>query len=341
MRGVSDVIPVNAKTALGCVLPAAGGPWTGRSSYHIGRRLWSFLLLSFIFPFSFVAASANPEISTSEDQTTVIVNDAPEQEVIVIGKSVIVNKRAKGVLAIGGDIVVEGRVEGDVATVGGNVIQKESAYIGGDIIVFGGSYKPESQTPLREPGKETVIFGVFEEELRDLGQNPAQILSPSLTLTFVAQRLVVALFWFVISIVMTTLAPGAVGRAVARVQLSPLKVAGLGAAAFLLIMGLIIGGALIAPNYLGTTLALMGMLLLLLGYVFGRVSLQVSLGKLVQKHFLSDHNRSETLAILIGVLLWTLLLSLPYIWLIALFAIFAVGMGLVLTGRSSPRWQNP
>jgi len=85
----------------------------------------------------------------------------------------------------------------------------------------------------------------------------------------------------------------------------------------------------------------MGMLLLLLGYVFGRVSLQVSLGKLFQKHFLSEKNRSETLAILIGVLLWTLLLSLPYVWLIALFLVFTMGIGLVLTGRTPMKWQNP
>ena len=270
-----------------------------------------------------------------------IVNDAPDQEIIAIGKSVIVNKEAKGVLAVGGDIIIEGRVEGDVATVGGNVIQKENAYIGGDIIVFGGAYKPESENPLRAPGKETILFGVFEEELRNFGQNPSQIFSPSFSLGFLAQRLVVALFWFVISLVMTTLAPGAVSRAVARIQLSWLKVTAIGAAVFLLITGLIIGGALALPNYLSATLALMGMLLLLLGYVFGRVALQVSLGKLVQKHLLSDNNRSETLAILIGVLLWTLLLSLPYVWLIALFSIFAVGIGLVLTGRTTTRWQNP
>jgi len=302
--------------------------------------LRTLLLLCFL-PLFGAAMWVHPEISTSEDQSTVIVNDAPEQEVIVIGKSVIVNKRAKGVLAIGGDIVVEGRVEGDVATVGGNVIQKENAYIGGDIIVFGGSYKPESQTPLRSEGKETVMFGVFEDELREFGKNPSQIFSPNFSVSFVAQRLMLALFWFVITIVMTTLAPGAVGRAVARIHISPLKVAGLGAAAFLSIMALIVGGALIAPNYLGATLALMGMLLLLLGYVFGRVSLQVSLGKLVQKHLLSEHNRSETVAILIGVILWTVLLSLPYLWVIALFTVFTLGMGLVLTGRSGPKWQNP
>ncbi len=307
--------------------------------------LWSvsrtrlFILLGIVQIFS-VGVFAAPEISTSEDQKTVIVNDAPEQEIIVIGKSVIVNKRAKGVLAIGGDIIVEGRVEGDVATIGGNVIQKENAYIGGDIIVFGGAYKPESESPLREAGKETVMFGVFEEELRNFGQNPAQILSPDFSVSFLAQRLVIALFWFVISMIMTTIAPGAVSRAVTRIHLYSLRVGALGAAVFLIITGCIVGGTLVLPNYLSATLALMGMLLLLLGYVFGRVALQVSLGKLVQKHFLSDNNRSETLAILIGVLLWTLLLSLPYVWIIALFAIFAVGIGLVLTGRTTAKWQN-
>lgn len=287
-----------------------------------------------------VCLYASPEISTSDDQTTVIVNDAPEQDVIAISKSVIVKKRAKSALSIGGDVIVEGRVEGDVGTIGGNVIQKEGAYIGGDIIVFGGSYKPEGQNPLREPGKETVMFGVFEEELRNFGQNPSQIFSPSFSLSFLAQRLVLALFWFVITLVMTTIAPGAVSRAVARIQLSWLKVCALGAAAFLFVTSAIICGALVLPNYLGATLGLMGMLLLLLGYVFGRVTLQMSLGKFVQKHLLSENNRSETLATLIGVLFWTLLLSLPYIWLIALFTVFTFGIGLILTGRSPAKWKS-
>ncbi len=259
----------------------------------------------------------------------------------MIGKSVIVNKQAKGVLAIGGDVIVEGRIEGDVATIGGNVVQKENAYIGGDIIVFGGAYKPESQNPLREPGRETVMFGVFEEELRNFGQNPSQIFSPSLSLSFLAQRLVLALFWFVVTLVITTIAPGAVSRSVARLQLSSLKVLALGGTALLLLIGGIIAGALMLPNYLSATVWLLGVLLLILAYVFGRVSLQVSIGKLVQKHLLSESNRSETLAILIGVLIWTVLLSLPYVWLFALFAVFAVGSGLVLTGRSATKWRTP
>ncbi len=284
---------------------------------------------------------AHPEISTSDDGSTVIVNDAPEQEVVVIGKSVIVNKQAKGVMAVGGDVTVEGRIEGDVAAIGGDVIQKKDAYIGGDIIVFGGAYRPESETPLREPGKQTVSFGVFEEELRNFGQDPSLLFSPTFSVSFIAQRLVVALFWFVLSIVMTTIAPGAVGRAVARIQLSTLKVCGLGAAALLVFTVGAIGGALVLPKYLSVTFGLLSILLLVLGYVFGRVALQVSFGKLFVKHVLSDNTRSETLAILIGVLIWTTLLSLPYVWLIALFAVFATGFGLILTGRNPTALRNP
>jgi hypothetical protein len=282
-----------------------------------------------------------PEISTSEDQTTVIVNDAPEQEVYVIGKSVEVQKRAKGVLAVGGDVIVHGRVEGDVATIGGNVIQKREAYIGGDIIVFGGTYKAESDEPLREPGKETVMFGMFEDELRSFGRQPSQILSPSFSAGFVAQRTVLALFWFMLSMVFVTLAPGAVSRAVARVQLSGLKVCAIGSVAFLLVFVSMVTGAIALPDYLSVTLGLMGILLLLLAYVFGRVTLQVSIGKAVQRYVTRGTSGSDTVAVLFGVIVWTIILSIPYVWVIALFTVFAMGFGLVLTGRMREKWQAP
>lgn len=140
--------------------------------------LRTFLVLVLFIPILCLTAFANPEITTSEDQTTVIVNDAPEQDVISFGKSVIVIKRAKGVLVVGGDITIEGRVEGDVATIGGNIVQKENAYIGGEVIAIGGSYKPESTSPLREAGKQTIVLGVFEEELRSFGQDPSSVFAP-------------------------------------------------------------------------------------------------------------------------------------------------------------------
>ena len=84
----------------------------------------------------------------------------------------------------------------------------------------------------------------------------------------------------------------------------------------------------------------MALVLLLLAYLFGRVALQLSIGKMIQKSILPNGSRSETLAILFGVLFWTLLLSVPYLWTFALLALFISGLGLVLTARPSSMWAN-
>ena len=284
---------------------------------------------------------AQTNISTSEDGKTLIVEDAKDNEIYSFGKNVIIKKEAKGVLAFGGDIIVEGKVTGDVAAIGGNIIQEENAFIGGDVIIFGGTYRAKSESPLRNEGKETVMVAMFEDELRDFSQNPAQLFSPSLSWSFLAQRLLSVLFWFIISMALTTLAPGAVSRAIARFQLSTLKIIAIGAVSFLVTMIGVIGSFNFLPNYLSAIIGMMAFVLLMLGYVFGRVALQVSIGKQLQKRFLPEKNQSETVAILIGVLVWTIFLSIPYLWTIALLALFSASLGLVLTARSQSSWQKP
>jgi hypothetical protein len=295
----------------------------------------ALLLLSTI-----ASAAVGPQISVSEDGKTMTIEDAPDQEVFSFGKTVIVKNRVKGVSAVGGDIRVEGNISGDVATLGGSVFQSRDAYIGGDIIVIGGSYKPEIQTPLREAEKETVVVGMFENELRSMMQDPSQIFAPSFSLSFLAQRVLSVLFWFVVSFAFTTLAPGAVSRAIARVQLSSLKIAGLGITALVLTLIAVLVSIQVLPNYLSVTFSLMAIVLLLLAYVFGRVALQLSIGKIIQRYFLPTGTRSETLAILSGVVFWTLLLSIPYLWTFAVLALFVAGLGLVLTARSSALWAT-
>jgi hypothetical protein len=294
----------------------------------------------FVFALGVLPIFAQAQLSTSPDEKTLIVEDAPDMEVYALGKSVIVKKRAKGVLAFGGDVIIEGRVEGDVATIGGSIIQKQDAYVGGDVIAFGGEYRPEAREPLREPGKETVMFGAFEEELRNLAQNPSQIFSPTLSLAFLAQRLLSILFWFVVTFGVTTLAPGAVSRAVARFQLSTLKVVSIGFVTFLLTTICTIASVRFLPDYLSVIAGLMVFVLMIMSYVFGRVALQVSVGKMIQRRLFAGGNHSETLALLFGVLTWTVLLSIPYLWTIALLSLFAGGIGLVLTARAKTVWQR-
>ena len=94
------------------------------------------------------------------------------------------------------------------------------------------------------------------------------------------------------------------------------------------------------PDYLGALVGLMVFLLLLLVYVFGRVAMQVSIGKLIQRRFLGERAHSDVIAILLGVLVWTTLLSIPYLWTLALLALFAGGVGLVISARSKTAWQR-
>ena len=304
------------------------------------NRAWFALAVAAAVICAPLFIAAQTQFSTSDDGKTMIVEDAPDMEVYAFGKSVIVKQRAKGVLAIGGDIIVEGSVSGDVATIGGSITQAEGAYIGGDVIAFGGAYKPQSQTPLREAGKETVMFGMFEEQLRELGQNPSEIFSPSLSWSFLAQRVLSALFWFIVSLGLTTLAPGAVSRSIARLQLSTLKVSGIGMLAFVLTLIGVIGIAEVLPNYLSVSIGLMAFVLLMLAFVFGRVTLQLSIGKVIQRRLLPDGNRSETITILFGVAFWTTVLSIPYLWTLGVIALFAVGLGLVLTARTPASWRQ-
>lgn len=268
------------------------------------------------------------------------VDDAPETDVIAFGKKVVINKRAKGVFVVGGDVVINGSVEGDVCAIGGSITQKKEAFIGGDIIVIGGSYKPEIDHPLRNEGKETVMLGIFEDEIREFSRDPSSIFTPALTGAYIAQRLLSILFWFLISIGLTTIAPGGISRAVARLKLSSLKIVLIGTFAMAAVVFGVAAGIGYLPNYLGGIVGLMAFLLLMLAYVVGRVTLHVLVGKYVIKQFFCEGLHSEAIAILSGVLIWAVILSVPYLWTVGVLSLFISGVGLVLTARTPARWSS-
>ena len=295
------------------------------------------------FIFLLIAVStfyAQTSTVVQPDEKTIIIGDAKDSDVFSFGKTVIVKEHAKGVLVFGGDVIVEGRIDEDAATIGGSIIQKDTAFIGGDVIIFGGTYRPESANARRGEGRETIVISGYEEELRRLTQNPSQLFAPSLTWGFLTQRVLLLLFWFVISLVLTTIAPGAVSRAVVRFQLSTLKVIAFGMVGFLITTVGVMLSLSFLPSYVYAIVVLMSFLLLLVSFVFGRVALQVSVGKRLQKQFLLDRKHSETLALFIGTFVWTLLLSIPYLWIFALILLISASLGLVLTARSNNHWEK-
>jgi len=266
----------------------------------------------------------------------IVIDQPQDTEIIVFGKDVIVKSQVKGVLVFGGDAIIESRVEGDIATIGGSVRQKRNAFIGGDIIVFGGSYSYEDEKPLRAEGKQTVMYAGYEEELRHLIRNPAEILQTPLSWEFLAQRLLSVVFWFLISLGLTTIAPKAVSQAVGSLRLSTLKIFSIGIVGLFSAILLVLISLFIFPNYISTVITLMLFLFLILAYVFGRVSLQIAIGKAIQKQItqkfkLSEKWYSEIAASFLGAIFLVALLSLPYIWVLVVFAIWSFCIGATLT----------
>ncbi len=295
--------------------------------------LFTILLLSFtIF--------AQSQLSQPDDKTLIIEN-APEQEIFAFGKTVIVKQKVKGVMAFGGDVIIEGEVSGEVATIGGSIIQKKDATIGGDVFVIGGKYQAEDDNPKRTKGKETLVYAGYEEELKEFSNNPSQIFAPTFTAGFFALRIFNLLLWFGASFLLTVISPGAISRAVSRFRLSRLKIVGIGALAFLVInLGFILSFQFL-PEFIAFIFGLIAFIFIILSYIFGRVALQASVGKWILKKYSPDKKQSETLGLFIGAFFWTVLLSIPYVWTIALFALFAASLGLVLTARSTKeKWET-
>jgi hypothetical protein len=291
-----------------------------------------------------VAVSARtPSVRAAEDDpTTLIVEGEDTKDVFGMGRSVIVRGKVKhGVMAFGGDVVIEGqgRVEGDVGVIGGTITQRENSYIGGDVLVIGGAYHHGKVAPGRDPETKTIMFAGYEEELRELGRNPASLLQPKWTVGSLGLRVLSILFWFIISLGLTAATPGAISRAATRLQLTSLRVAVIGLlAAFVLAFG--VPAALhVLPPVLGLFVGVLSILLLFVAYLFGRVAIHAATGRWVQRLLLREEQRSESIALLLGASLWAIVLSLPYVWALAVAALVVTSLGLALTVRYRIGWK--
>ena len=269
-----------------------------------------------------------------------VVEGSHAGDVFGLGRSVRVRGDVRGVIAFGGDVVVEGRVEGDAAAVGGSVIQLEGSHVGGDVIVFGGEYRNGGGAAGRGAAGKTLMYAGYEQELRRLARNPASILTPEFSLAFVGWRLLAVLFWFVVSVALTAVSPGAVGRAAARLQLTFGRVALIGLVGAL-VMGPGVTAALrFLPPALGALVGVTALLLILLAYLFGRVVIHAATGRWLQRLLLPEGCRSESVALLLGAAFWALALALPYVWPFLVFGLVVVSLGLALTARYRLGWRR-
>jgi hypothetical protein len=287
---------------------------------------------------SFIANAQDSATAKAGDE--LIVEGGYASDVFGLGRDVRVRGDVKnGVIALGGDVVIEGKVEGDAAAIGGSVIQLDGSYVGGDVMVFGGSYRQEGAAS-RNPAGKTVMVAGYEQELRDLARNPASILAPELSLKFLGLRLLAVFFWFVVSIALTAVTPGAISRAATRLQLTLARVALIG-----LVGALVLGPGVTAalhylPPVLGALVGITAFLLLLLSYLFGRVVVHAATGRWLQRIMLREEKRSESIALLLGATFWAVMLALPYVWPFIVVALVVISLGLSLTARYRFNWRR-
>src|SRR5437016_12854878 len=185
-----------------------------------------------------------------------VIDGVVNTTVFGLGQSIRITGAVKeGAIAFGGDVIVEGSVDGDVAAIGGSVIQREGSRIGGDVIVVGGIYHHGKAAPGRDPQSVTIMYAGYEDQLRHVMRDPFSLLRPQFTTAFFGTRLLAILVWFIISLALTAVMPNTVSRAVARLQLTSLRVAiislvgsiavGLGVPLLLLVLPSILGAVVL------------------------------------------------------------------------------------------------
>jgi hypothetical protein len=278
------------------------------------------------------------QTSTPAEQPYV-VDGIAESMAYSVGRSLRINGTAKdGAIAFGGDVIVQGVVHGDVAAIGGSVIQLEGSTIGGDVFVFGGTYRHE-QNSNRNPASTTIMYAGYEEELRNIMRAPSGLLTPHWSPAYVGMRLLAILFWFIVSLALTAAMPGTISRGVARLQLTSLRVGVIG----LLGTVIISVGVPVSLRYLPTPISvimtLMALLLLLVAWLFGRVMIHAATGRWLQRYIPLGRN-SESVALLLGTTFWITLSSLPFIWPLVVAVLLVISLGLGLTARYHVTWAR-
>jgi len=281
----------------------------------------------------------NNSNGNDDNVAPLVVEGANDADVFGFGRSVVVRGNVKrGAMAFGGDVFVEGVVEGDVAAIGGSVYQREGSRIGGDVMVLGGAYHHGKTAPQRNPESTTVMFAGYETELRRMMRDPSVLLAPQWSKLYFGLRVLAMLLWFVASLGLTALLPGTVSRAATRLQLTSTHVAVIG---FCVAIVLCVGVPMalwMLPSVIGAVVGLLIFFFVCVATLFGRVAIHAATGRWIERRFLPEANRSESLALLLGACVWTVLTSLPYVWPFVVAGLLVASLGLTLTVQRQRNW---
>jgi hypothetical protein len=274
------------------------------------------------------------------DPNARVIEGVNNTTVFGMGQSIRITGEVKeGAIAFGGDVIVEGTVAGDVAAIGGSVVQREGSRIGGDVIVLGGIYHHGKAAPGRDPKSVTIMYAGYEDQLRQVMREPFSLLRPQLTPVFFGVRLLAILFWFIIALALTAAMPNTVSRAMARLQLTSLRVALIGLLGSIVVTAGVFLALLVLPPLVGVVISILAVLLIIVATLFGRVVISATTGRWLQRRFFPNL-QSESVTLLMGVTFWVIMASLPYVWPVVVAGLLVTSLGLALTARYRLTWKK-
>jgi hypothetical protein len=233
------------------------------------------------------------------------------------GNVIILGEVRGDVVAIGGNVDIEGKVIGNVTLYGGKLISRPGAYVNGDIHVCGG--QPVQNTALQ-------LHGNFV----GCPNGIANMLGSDLGMDFHFWYIVT---WVVLGMLLTTLLPEHVMMVRTTVKSKLRRSLALGLLSILLAPAiLIVLLALIIP----IPLAILVVVGLFAAWVLGMVAISWIIGEMILQKVAPQFD-AHLMPVCVGLIILSLLGSLPYIGWFVNIGVGVLGIGAVFLSRFGTR----
>ncbi len=252
---------------------------------------------------------------------TVKKGDVVCGDLTLFGGEAIIHGEVDGdVIAFGGNVVVDGTITGDITVYGGNLASRPGTSIDGDIRICGGHWV------------ETVNVTLHGSVI-DCATGIQTVIANSTGTVF---RFWSVLIWSIIGALLTLFLPEHVVIVRATIKNKARRSFMLGLLSLLLAP--IILTVLIAL-IVSLPLAIFLVIVLGIGWVLGTVAIGRMVGEYIL-HLCAPQQNNALLQVVLGLVVLTLISSLPYIGWIVSIGGGMLGLGAVLLSRFGTRFYN-
>ncbi|MEN8222125.1 MAG: hypothetical protein ABFR36_02605 [Acidobacteriota bacterium] len=247
-------------------------------------------------------------------------NENINNNLLSFGKDIIVNGSVeRSLIKIGGSLRLNGKVNRDVVCISSKVELGEEFFIGGDLIVIGGSLVGKNQDNIKGDIHNINL------SIKKIDSSLTSFALTSNTLKLI--RIIFLIISLILSLIIFGLIPVKIKKAEELMTDNALRIGSLGILSLLTFIILFLLAIILSLIYIGIPLLLIILLLFICLFVFGRTVMYYSIGQwVINKFNLSIF--SPAIFILIGVITYAILSFIPVAGFILLkvLAIFELGI---------------